>query len=137
MDGRSHLFTGTDRQLKGPFNCSHSSVYSAVYAGIRCMTNPIIRQNEGCFRPIEIIRPQGTVVNPVKPAPVSGRFTTLERIADTIVQALNQARGEDQAGSGLACVCSFAANGTHPDSNRRFVCFEIFGGGWGRRRGSG
>ena len=124
-------FTGTDPQLKGPFNCSHSSVYSAVYAGIRYMTNPIIRQNEGCFRPIEIIRPEGTVVNPIKPAPVSGRFTTLERIADTIVQAVNQARGEDQAGSGLACVCSFAANGTYPDSNRRFVCFEIFGGGWG------
>ena len=117
-------FTGTDRQLKGPFNCSHSSVYSAVYAGIRYMTNPIIRQNEGCFRPIEIVRPEGTVVNPVKPAPISGRFTTLERIADTIVQALNQARGEDQAGSGLACVCSFAANGTYPDSDRRFVCFE-------------
>ena len=124
-------FTGTDPQLKGPFNCSHSSVYSAVYAGIRYMTNPIIRQNEGCFRPIEIVRPEGTVVNPVKPAPISGRFTTLERIADTIVQALNQARGEDQAGSGLACVCSFAANGTYPDSDRRFVCFEIFGGGWG------
>ena len=124
-------FTGTDRQLKGPFNCSHSSVYSAVYAGIRYMTNPTIRQNEGCFRPIEIIRPEGTVVNPIKPAPVSGRFTTLERIADTIVQAVNQARGEDQAASGLACVCSFAANGTYPDSNRRFVCFEIFGGGWG------
>ena len=131
-DGRAVVdFTGTDPQLKGPFNCSHSSVYSAVYAGIRYMTNPIIRQNEGCFRPIEIIRPEGTVVNPIKPAPVSGRFTTLERIADTIVQAVNQARGEDQAGSGLACVCSFAANGTYPDSNRRFVCFEIFGGGWG------
>ena len=124
-------FTGTDRQLKGPFNCSPSSVHSAVYAGIRYMTNPIIRQNEGCFRPIEIVRPEGTVVNPVRPAPVSGRFTTLERIADTIVQAVNQARGEDQVGSGLACVCSFAANGTHPESSRRFVCFEIFGGGWG------
>ena len=124
-------FTGTDPQLKGPFNCSPSSVHSAVYAGIRYMTNPIIRQNEGCFRPIEIVRPEGTVVNPVRPAPISGRFTTLERIADTIVQAVNQARGDDQAGSGLACVCSFAANGTYPDSSRRFVCFEIFGGGWG------
>ena len=41
-------------------------------------------------------------------------------------------------GSGVACVCSFAANGTYPDSNRRFVCFEIFGGGWGATmRGDG
>lgn len=131
-------FTGTDPQVKGPFNCSDSSVYSAVYAGVRYMTNPIIRQNEGCYRPIEIIRPAGSVVNPIPPAPISGRFTTLERIADTIVLALNQARGDDQVGSGVACVCSFAANGTHPESSHRFVCFEIFGGGWGAtRRGDG
>jgi len=131
-------FTGTDPQVKGPFNCSHSSVYSAVYAGVRYMTNPIIRQNEGCYRPIEIIRPAGTVVNPTPPAPISGRFTTLERIADTIVLALNQARGDDQVGSGVACVCSFAANGSYPESSERFVCFEIFGGGWGAtRRGDG
>ncbi len=131
-------FTGSNSQVRGPFNCSHSSVYSAVYAAIRYMANPIIRQNEGCYRPIEIIRPEGTIVNPMKPAPISGRFTTLERIADTIVLALNQARGEDQVGSGVACVCSFAANGTYPDSNRRFVCFEIFGGGWGgTMRGDG
>ena len=131
-------FTGSNSQVRGPFNCSHSSVYSAVYAAIRYMANPIIRQNEGCYRPIEIIRPEGTIVNPTKPAPISGRFTTLERIADTIVLALNQARGEDQVGSGVACVCSFAANGTYPDSNRRFVCFEIFGGGWGATmRGDG
>jgi len=131
-------FEGTDPQVKGPFNCSDSSVYSAVYAGIRYMTNPIIRQNEGCFRPIEIVRPEGTVVKPRKPAPISGRFTTLERIADTIVLALNQARGDDQVGSSLACVCSFAANGTYPNSERRFVCFEIFGGGWGgTMRGDG
>ena len=124
-------FTGSSAQVKGPFNCSPSSVYSAVYAGVRYMTDPIIRQNEGCYRPIQIIRPEGTVVNPLPPAPISGRFTTLERIADTIVLALNQARGDDQVASGVACVCSFAANGTYPDSDRRFVCFEIFGGGWG------
>ena len=124
-------FDGTSPQVKGPFNCSPSSVYSAVYAGVRYMTNPIIRQNEGCYRPIRVVRPEGTVVNPKPPAPISGRFTTLERIADTIVLALNQARGDDQVASGVACVCSFAANGVYPDSDRRFVCFEIFGGGWG------
>ena len=131
-------FTGSSRQVKGPFNCSPSSVYSAVYAGIRYLTNPIIRQNEGCFRPITVVRPEGTIVNPTPPAPISGRFTTLERIADTIVLALNQARGEDQVASGVASVCSFAANGVHPGSGRRFVCFEIFGGGWGATaRGDG
>lgn len=131
-------FEGSSPQVKGPFNCSPSSVYSAVYAGVRYMTSPAIRQNEGCYRPIDVVRPEGSIVNPRRPAPVSGRFTTLERIADTIVQAFNQARGADQVGSGVACVCSFAVDGRLPRSDQRFVCFEIFGGGWGAtERGDG
>lgn len=138
---RGHVtvdFTGSSPQVRGPFNCSPSSVYSAVYAGVRYMTSPHILQNEGCYRPITVVRPEGTIVNPRPPAPVSGRFTTLERIADTIVQAFNQARGDDQVAGGVACVCSYAASGTDPRTGRPFVCFEIFGGGWGAtRRGDG
>ena len=124
-------FSGSSPQVEGPFNCSLSSVYSAVYAGVRYMVSPLIMQNEGCYRPIQVVRPEGTIVNPRRPAPISGRFTTLERIADTIVLAFNTIRGDDQVASGVACVCSFAVDGVESRSGRPFVCFEIFGGGWG------
>ena len=124
-------FSGSSPQVEGPFNCSLSSVYSAVYAGVRYMVSPSIMQNEGCYRPIQVVRPEGTIVNPRRPAPISGRFTTLERIADTIVLAFNSIRGDDQVASGVACVCSFAVDGVDNQSGRPFVCFEIFGGGWG------
>ena len=104
-------FSGSSPQVEGPFNCSLSSVYSAVYAGVRYMVSPLIMQNEGCYRPIQVVRPEGTIVNPRRPAPISGRFTTLERIADTIVLAFNTIRGDDQVASGVACVCSFAVDG--------------------------
>jgi N-methylhydantoinase B len=124
-------FDGTSKQIRGPFNCALSSVHSAVFCGVRYMTNPAILQNEGCYRPITLVLPEGTVVKPIPPAPLSGRFQTLERIADTIILAFNQARGDDQAGSCHACITSFAVNGREPQTDRPFVAYEIFGGGWG------
>lgn len=124
-------FTGTSKQIKGPFNCALSSVYSAVFCGVRYMTNPAILQNEGCYRPIKLVLPEGTVVKPIAPAPLSGRFQTLERIADTIILAFNKARGDDQVGSCHACINSFAVNGREPGTDQPWVAYEIFGGGWG------
>ncbi len=124
-------FTGTSPQIKGPFNCALSSVHSAVFCGVRYMTNPAILQNEGCYRPIKLVLPEGTVVKPIPPAPLSGRFQTLERIADTIIMAFNEARGPDAVGSCHACITSFAVNGRDPRTDRPFVAYEIFGGGWG------
>ena len=106
-------------------------MHSAVFCGVRYMTNPAILQNEGCYRPIKLVLPEGTVVKPIAPAPLSGRFQTLERIADTIIMAFNQARGEDSAGSCHACITSFAVNGRDPETDKPFVAYEIFGGGWG------
>lgn len=124
-------FAGTSKQIKGPFNCALSSVHSAVFCGVRYMTNPAILQNEGCYRPITLVLPEGTVVKPIAPAPLSGRFQTLERIADTIILAFNKARGLDQVGSCHACINSFAVNGREPETDRPWVAYEIFGGGWG------
>jgi N-methylhydantoinase B len=124
-------FTGSSGQVKGPFNCALSSVYAAVYCAVRYMVNPLILQNEGCYRPIDVILPGGSIVKPVPPAPLSGRFHTLERIANTIVMAFNAARGEQAVGSTHAHLSSFSVSGRHPGSARPYVFFEILGGGWG------
>ncbi len=124
-------FSGSSPQVKGPFNCSLSSVYSATYCAVRYMATPTILQNEGCYRPIRLVTPEGTIVNPREPAPLSGRFHTLERIANTILMAFNQARGEDAVGSTHGHLSSFAVSGRAPGEGRDFVFFEILGGGWG------
>ncbi len=125
-------FTGSSAQVKGPFNCSLSSVQSAAYCAVRYMVAPEILQNEGCYRPISLITPSGTIVNPRAPAPLSGRFHTLERIANTIVMAFNQACGENAVGSTHAHLSSFSVSGR--DDDAPYVCFEILGGGWGATR---
>ncbi|HLI11628.1 MAG TPA: hydantoinase B/oxoprolinase family protein [Alphaproteobacteria bacterium] len=124
-------FTGSSPQLRGPFNCSISSVQAACFCAVRYMVNPAIFQNEGCYRPISLVLPERSVVDPEKPAPLSGRFHTLERIANTIVMAFNQARGEQAVGSGHAHLTSFSTSGRSPENGEPFVLFEYHGGGWG------
>ena len=131
-------FTGTSEQLKGPFNCSISSVQSAVFCGVRYMVNPAILQNEGCYRPISLVLPEGSLVNPRHPAPLSGRFHTLARIAATIGLAFNAARGEDAVGGNHGHLSSYSASGRMPRSEESWVIFDILGGGWGgTSRGDG
>jgi N-methylhydantoinase B len=124
-------FAGSSAEVRGPFNCALSSAYASVYCAVRYMASPHILQNEGCYRPIRVVLPEGSIVRPRPPAPLSGRFHTLERIANTIVMAFNQARGARAVGSTHAHLSSFSVSGRHPEGERPFVFFEILGGGWG------
>jgi N-methylhydantoinase B len=124
-------FAGSSPQVRGPFNCALSSAYASVYCAVRYMVNPLILQNEGCYRPIRVVLPERSIVKPVPPAPLSGRFHTLERIANTIVMAFNQARGAAAVGSCHAHLSSFSVSGRRPARDDPYVFFEILGGGWG------
>jgi N-methylhydantoinase B/oxoprolinase/acetone carboxylase alpha subunit len=128
-------YTGSSAQVRGPFNCSASSVQAATFCAVRYMVSPEILQNEGCYRPIRLVAPAGTVVNPEPPAPLSGRFHTMERIANTILLAFNGPGGDDAVGSSHGHMSSFAVSGPAPGGGPPFVYFEILGGGWGATQG--
>lgn len=64
-------FTGTSPQLRAFKNSSLANTHSAVYAAVASFFESDIPRNEGTFRPIEIIAPRGSVVNPDPPAPVT------------------------------------------------------------------
>jgi N-methylhydantoinase B len=66
-------FTGTSPQVKGPINIVPSGVYSSACYGVRAITDASIPTNGGCFRPVKVITPEGTLVNPRVGAPVNGR----------------------------------------------------------------
>ncbi len=64
-------FSGTGPQIKGFKNSSLANTYSAVYAAVASFFDHDIPRNEGTFRPIEIIAPEGSVVNARAPAAVT------------------------------------------------------------------
>ena len=81
-------FTGTSPQVKGPLNCVPSGSLAAACWAVRALTDPEIPTNGGCFRPISLKLPPGTVVNPQAPAPVNARTSTIKRIAGCMIGAL-------------------------------------------------
>ena len=126
-------FTGTDPQVRGPFNSVPASTMSAVYYAVRAISDPSVPNNGGCFRAVDAVLPEGTVVNPRPPAPVSCRTATIKRIADTILGALVRAmpRRMPAANSGTLLVMAFG--GCDPVSGRPFVASELAAGGMGAR----
>ena len=61
-------FTGTSGQRPGPINCAYGALHSAVKTVFKSLVDPQGASNEGWFRPVEIICPDGTVFTAQKPA---------------------------------------------------------------------
>jgi len=64
-------FTGTDPQIKGFKNSSIANTHSAVYLAFMTFFDPDIPRNEGTYRAIEVIAPEGTIINARAPAPMT------------------------------------------------------------------
>jgi N-methylhydantoinase B len=120
-------FTGTDAQVRGPFNSVPASTLSAVFYVIRAISDPSIPNNGGCFRAVDAILPEGSVVNPRPQAPVSCRTATIKRIADTILGAL--VRALPHAGRELGYAAGHGAR-RHRARHRPALRGERAGSGW-------
>lgn len=85
-------FTGTDEQAPGFINASLANTRAACLAALLLFLDPEIPRNHGFFRPLSITVPEGTVLNPLLPGPVSGSTTECGgRVYDLVLRALSQA----------------------------------------------
>lgn len=82
-------YAGTNAQLPLPLNGVYGVTLSAVYYALRAVTDPTIPMNDGVFRPVHVEVPIGTILNPRRPAAVSGgNVETSQRNADLVLAAL-------------------------------------------------
>ena len=126
-------FTGSDPQVRGPFNSVPASTLSAVYYAVRAISDASIPNNGGCFRAVDAVLPEGTIVNPRPPAPVSCRTATIKRIADTILGALVGALPGSMPAASSGTLLVMAFGGRDPETGRPFVASELAAGGMGAR----
>ena len=125
-------FTGSAPQVKGAINSPLPFTKSAVYACVRPLVGGEPPNNEGYFRPIEVIAPPGTVVNPVLPASVAARGLTGFRIANAVFGALARI-APDRV---FACEVggdTGVSIGGYDAERRPFVFLEFLFGSWGGR----
>lgn len=127
-------FTGTDPQVAGPLNAVFGVTLSATYYAIKSVLDPEIPMNEGMLRTVEVTAPPGSLVNPYKPAPVSGgNLETSQRIADTVLLALAQAIPHKVPAASQGTMNNVMVGGYDPERGRRWVFYETIGGGSGGR----
>ena len=65
-------FRGTSKQINRPINSVFNYTYAYACYALKCAIDPNAPNNDGSFRPVKIIAPMGTIVNPTRPAPVWG-----------------------------------------------------------------
>ncbi len=127
-------YTGTDPQVEGPINAVFGVTLSATYFAIKSVVDPEVPMNQGAMRPIEVYAPPGTLVNPFKPAPVSGgNVETSQRIADVMFRALSYALPEKVPAASLGSMNNIMAGGYDPRRKRPWAFYETIGGGSGGR----
>jgi len=117
-----------------------AAINSRTYAGARvaykALTGPLEPVNEGSFRALKVIIPEGNIMMARYPAPMSGWSAIVPTVVDTIVKALGKAM-PDRVPAGHHGLLGGAVVffGVHPKTQRRFVVQSIEGGGWGGRPG--
>jgi N-methylhydantoinase B/oxoprolinase/acetone carboxylase alpha subunit len=133
-DGSIHFdFTGTAPQLRGPLNCVPSGAQAAAYYAVRALTDASIPTNGGCFRPVSLHLPVGSLVNPVAPAPVNARTATIKRMCGMMVGALSEAVPE-RVPAASASVSSMLAFGGRRADGSSFIVSELVAAGTGGSR---
>lgn len=82
-------FSGTSGQHPGNFNAPTAVVKAAVLYTFRCLAGDNIPLNEGCLKPVKIIIPEKSMINPEYPgAVISGNTETAQALVDTLFGAL-------------------------------------------------
>ncbi|HXP92763.1 MAG TPA: hydantoinase B/oxoprolinase family protein [Candidatus Binatia bacterium] len=126
-------YAGTNRQLELPINAVFGVTLSGVYYAVRAVTDSTIPMNDGCFRPVTVMIEPGTILSPIRPAPVSGgNVETSTRNAQVILQALAQAAPERVSAMSGGTMTNVMAGGTTKDG-RHWTFYETNGCGMGAR----
>ncbi|MCW5886840.1 MAG: hydantoinase B/oxoprolinase family protein [Anaerolineales bacterium] len=129
-------FTGTSEQRRSPINGSLAMLMAVLHYAIVAAVAPDIPVNEGCFRRIRVLAPEGTVVNAQPPVPVVGRIALCHRVCDVIIGALAQAIPQLVPAGFYGMSNIYTIAGIEPDGTASWITMEILVGGWGGRDGA-
>jgi N-methylhydantoinase B len=119
-------FAGTADQVAGNVNAPPAVARSAVYYVLRCVTDPDIPPNHGCYEPVTVEAPAGSLLNPEPPAAVvGGNVETSQRVTDVVFAALAEAAPERVPAGGQGTMNNLTVGGPG------FTYYETVGGGAG------
>ena len=129
-------FTGSDPQVEGSVNAVEAITYSACFYVFRCLLADDVPATAGLMQPIQVIAPEGTVVNAQPPAAVAGgNVETSQRIVDVLLRALAQAIPDRIPAAASGTMNNLTIGGIDSQTGQPFAYYETVAGGMGARPG--
>lgn len=125
-------FTGTSEQVRGGINCPLPFTISCCGYAVRSIIQGDIPNTSGLFRPINVIAPEASIVNPVMPAASGMRGVVGFRLADALFGCLAQVVPEKVPAAGEGGN-SLIIIGGYSRQREPFVMFDLMAGTWGAR----
>ena len=133
-DGLLHAdFTGTSTAFEGAKNIPLNATIATVWVVAKSMLDPRIPASEGAFRPLRVVAPEGTIVNPQPPSAVGERALSCQVLADVVMAAMSMLVPE-RALAECGPHHGINISGVNPRTGRYFANHESFAGGMGSRR---
>jgi len=94
-----------------------------------------VPQNDGCFRPVKVIAPKGTIYNPNFPRACFSRFCQTQRVVDNVNLALADALPQKVTGGNSAGIHFCAYAGFDESAGEYWLYLEVNEGSYGGRYG--
>jgi N-methylhydantoinase B len=126
-------FAGSAPQQEGyAINSGWNYTFSYTMQSIKSTIDPDTPPTHGTYQAVEMSAPEGSIVNPTRPAPVGSRHLMANIIVSTVNGALFQAVPEDVPACG-AQGCTHGMKFTDPETGEQQVLLDLFYGGGGAK----
>ncbi len=122
-------------QVRGFYNSGRTTGFGCTQVAYKCITSPTdYPVNDGSFRSLKSIVPEGKVVSAVRPAPMRKWMTYPMTVIDTVFKALAPAIPDRVIAGHHADLLSVNVFGTNPKTREFFIGgTSLPGGGWGAK----
>jgi N-methylhydantoinase B len=125
-------FTGSAPQVRGALNSTLSFTKSCTYLSVRSILRVDVPNNAGVFRAIDVVAPEGTILNPRLPGACAARALTGYRLLDVMLGALAQIVPDRVPAAGEGGNTVLSIGGLTP-ARKPFVIVDMICGAWGGR----
>lgn len=124
-------FSRSPKALPASLNSPYPATFAAVCVVYVAITDPHLPFNQGLLYPLEVVAPEGSIFNPLKPAASSVYWETMSYAADLVWKAMAPHIPDKLSAGHFLSVCAEIIAGTDPRTNEYFVLVEPNPGGWG------
>jgi N-methylhydantoinase B len=124
-------FAGTSAQNKGPWNLGPSGAPTGVFMVLKALLDRTGPVNSGTFRPLEIVTPPGSLLNPTDPVGFGGMGDVRRNLEMAVMGALAPVLPDAITGETKSTANQVVISGQNLKDGRTFIFYEAPPGGTG------